>query len=827
MLYNHQKKGFSVLLIIFIFSLLIINLSYVNLSDAASDNIQSSYTWIKQEVSNPTQLTTWQLSFSLMALSKESISNMLVNTLYSRSYQRQCFGSNPSTPSDCNIEYTAVASLALKASGKSITDSLNWLKQHKKPVEVDSWYIQALYSEAMTCVLRYYDNTNNLHEVSVSFDDDGVDTTGDTCIRKNDNFPFWLQVQKGCFNYSFVMQCDKSFSLMPAYQVDGKLFVPSVSYGSGLSVSFEQNIYCLADTQSNCDYLASLIYFYLTNDEDVLPYLMIYSEQNTNYFPEAWLYLTTKQDQYLDSINNYKTVLPRGQAYYTAQDSKFGVYFDSALASFALMSNSQDTTDVKDYIKSRITQNGLQSQDAITDTAFNLYVFWQDYTTAKDCSQVGSCKSSCSSGEVRVNYHCSSGICCKPVVCEDVGACKSSCSPNEKKVDYSCAEGVCCKPVEADLSECDSVDGACASSCLSSEIQIDKNCTSGLVCCKKKSKATCSELSGNVCNNDQKCVKDGNMISFTQTKDSNFCCQGECKSKYGKCTDLGGIICSSGFCLNNKWLNAGDTDKCCKQNFCSTQQSCSSLGGQVCDNDETCVQGLSIEASDGQCCVQGGKCVPRTCSSQGGEVCSSDESCSGSTVETAEGLCCLESCVKDCTDMGGQICDTGYKCSTGFVDSADSSFCCQGECKKTNFALIIVPLVIIILGFLIFMFMKKGKFKGGPKKKVSPPTLSGPQYPKYPQPYRQMPMQRMPIQRMPTKQVLRPQPLQQIQPMQPQPTRRVQPMPRPIPVSRKLPVQRLAPKTLKQDGKLKKIKKKKTDKIDASMEKLKKYLSSK
>ncbi len=828
-----MKKEVSAVLVILLCVLLCV---FVN---AQSD----AYTWLKQQVYTG-NLNTEQLSYALLALSNDNIATMIVNMLYGKSYNMQCFATDTaSSEQACNAYDTAIAAFALSKAGKSITDILDWLKAHKHVVQVDAWYVQVITDNAKTCTLRYYDG-GQLKEVALSITEQGIQLSNDNCVSVPDNFPFWLEIEQNCFDKEFVLQCDNTIKLIPAFKLANQLIAVSTVYGVGQAVSFKQDVYCIANANSDCDYVASALYYYLTHDSSVLPYLMLYASKakEQGIFADAWLYFVTSQESFKQSMEKYKTILPGDKAYYALSD----IYFDTCLAGLALSENADSTTDIQAYFEDYLGDNGINGDVIVT--ALALYVFWPSYGVA--CSVVGGqCKQECSSGEVQTQHYCSEGVCCKPTVCNP-DWCKASCSDNEQQVQLFCESGVCCKPVTSNPSECDSAGGSCVSSCLDDEIQIDKQCDSGLVCCKKKSRATCDELHGHICGSNEECVVNNQIVSFITSIDSDRCCLGTCQERKESCDALGGVICSSGYCLNNQWLNAIE-QYCCRRSYCADTATCSQLGGEICDSDEICKDGLMVATSDTQyCCVQGGKCVKRSCDGIG-ELCEPGEICDGTTVETAEGLCCVGECVGDCADMGGQICDEGYRCSTDFVEAADTSFCCLGECKKTNIALILIVLfgILAVSGLL---FMLKHKYKPGKKRKQLPmqPSMQTQQARLMPQ-MRQPKLMRQAMQPIPQ---TMPQAMQipqmrqtQMQPRvmqkamqvkrQPLPQRPIMPsmpkMPKPSQIieakAKQLP--KLEQQTKQNLIQVKKIEKKKEKKskvseIDKNIEKIKKYLSN-
>ncbi len=103
-----------------------------------------------------------------------------------------------------------------------------------------------------------------------------------------------------------------------------------------------------------------------------------------------------------------------------------------------------------------------------------------------------------------------------------------------------------------------------------------------------------------------------------------------------------------------------------------------------------------------------------------------------------------ESVIKTCSDLGGRTCLEGEKCSVEITYAKDG-VCCEGSCikqEKGSFGWLGWILIVLVIGFLIWFFLKYRKIESKPKFPFEKrPGISNKEVPLQPPrevPYRQV-----------------------------------------------------------------------------------------
>jgi len=259
-----------------------------------------------------------------------------------------------------------------------------------------------------------------------------------------------------------------------------------------------------------------------------LPYLEAAAAENSGFFPESFLYILTRADDYLNPILSTRF---KGE-YWSAGGDRF---YDTALGLLALQNQAYFQIETaKSYLLNGNTQNTDSCWNNLEDTGFLLYAGWpliespgdeplvdcednsdclegqeciegycvdsdvidycedSGYYCLQDCNEAG--------GEILTNYECtySFDVCCtedyeSPVqTCEEAGGeiCEydETCPYEYEIYDFS-GSGICCEIGECIIeefpeeSECEKQGYSCHNSCFEDEEKLPYDCYSILVCC--------------------------------------------------------------------------------------------------------------------------------------------------------------------------------------------------------------------------------------------------------------------------------------------------------------------------------------------------------
>jgi hypothetical protein len=406
---------------------------------------------------------------------------------------------------------------------------------------------------------------------------------------------------------------------------------------------------------------------------------------------DAFLYNLTQRDDYAVKVAS----LQGNNDLFLAPEST-DAYYDTSIAFMTKASIRANETHAHDQLLLQQKKDGSwlcdgTKCDSVRDTAMILYSIWPGYEWRTACGLAGfDCVSNCTGLGNSIAEDCAD---------ENLDCCNLS---------YSCEVKY----------------GSCRISCLDNETQTSYSCGSG-VCCKSLNSAKCgSEIGGQICSGNQKCLNAQNIIIpfiYSGGDPSDMCCKGGiCNTPAQTCQDSNGAYCDpaeGNTCEQGKWLQAVDTTFCCQQGFCSQQpQTCFQLRGEICSDSEDCKNGVLSNASDSlMCCVQGGRCIPKTCEYNS---CENNENCVGENgFETSDALvCCNGNCLKSCAALNGTPCDTAAKCTGRLSASSDVTRCCIGKCQakssgKFPVKLLIIAVVLVVAIIILIVLIKKARKK--------------------------------------------------------------------------------------------------------------------
>lgn len=685
-----------------------------------------AYDWLVDQTHNWDKLNLKQHSFSLLALScngtflDDSIDSLNHKSFVSPKFE--CFGQGPGKPSSidaCLITETVLAELALDSVGEHTGKIKNWLFS-RNTTQVDDifWYLQIDVERGFnaSCEIIYGGNEESGFIIG---EEKNVSITGNSQCFTVDSNEHWFRIKSNeqCYSQTYSIKCFseaplytstllyKKNPLSPEWFVSGdiktgKPGVPGSERIEDAPTILELAVQssCLANPgQQQCDYegtaWASMVLQAQGKDvSQFLPYLTIFADTNTKFFPQTFLYKLTSQTRYSNVILNAQNIITSEQGYWLIQPITYGRVYDSSLASLSLRGFSQDAiTKVKNYLLANQGKNGNlvstnygeSEKESIRDTAFALSVLWPELCPgASDlCEAQGpgfSCEDSCGVDEIQTSYLCDFGICCQSL--EFVGSCSDQ-------------------------------GGTCKSSCSGSEFEVTADCDSE-VCCVDYGATFCSDIpSAELCDVGGTCV--GDEVSALDSY-AGTCCVGTCISgnlEDQDCVDVG-IECQfNEACVDSfTWQDIPfeqtlDSDRCCV------------------DNRARCVQDVLCEDI--------------------GVECSGDCSLTEETRDVEE--CCVGTCLQTCPDLGGEVCLDNEKCSGSTINSVDGA-CCLEECKEKKgistslLIIIVVVLALVLILLYLFKFRKPGGRAARPKFRGMPP-YHPPTRPMRPRPMRPMPRQ--------------------------------------------------------------------------------------
>lgn len=454
-----------------------------------------AYACLNARIEETPRLSLDEAIFSMLALGgKDEIVNRISN---SQSVGESCWPAG-----GCEIKETAQVAIAYERAGRGTSSIKTWLDSRSKNTENLNWFLQIDIPNRVEaeCSIK----TGLGSGVITINEDQSLRGGGGDCFTI-DSDGFWLRFRDNCLDENIEISCDQDFVSALAYQkkTGGKFYIfgdahSAASLGT-TTEKVESKCFMIDDS---CDYEGSLwgALAYQEMGENVnryLPYVLSFSEDNSRYFPETFLFaLTGGQEFYSNVVQEQK----QGK-YWQIAGTPYNRFYDTSLAMIALGSTSAvELTNAKDYLAGIRTDEGCWNNNNIRDTAFVLYAGWPRGVSSAQQSCVGagySCEiaTNCEAagGEVLYEYECPTfgAPCCSVVVpeqsCSEQGGivCGSGeeCSANE----VSSSEGSCClgncEAVEVE-NICGEFGGVCKTSCDSGEVEEIYSCGEvGGVCC--------------------------------------------------------------------------------------------------------------------------------------------------------------------------------------------------------------------------------------------------------------------------------------------------------------------------------------------------------
>jgi hypothetical protein len=493
-----MRKKEGVILLVLLMSILS---TTIVLADSNSSVEESAYSCLKNKVdSTLSTLSLEEQSFALMALAYDSSSqSSLISEINDQKNSEGCW------PTSCKVKDTAVATIALNYAKQPTTDSEGWLVDKEIKAKSINVYLEIDTDTKSNCTIRWDGGSTK-----ISISADKKLSGGGNCFDSGNN-GYWLKIKDSCLDKNFTVSCANDFITTLLYQKSGgdsQLWYVSDEISSASANGETQhvsNLLCFSNNGKDCDYESSLwatIALQKTGYDvkNLIPYLIVFSSDNSKLFSDTFLYYLTNSEDYLTNIVG----LQKTDGYWDLASTK-GKFYDTSLALLVIQSASSDaTTTTKSWLEEKQDTTGCWNNNNVRDTAFLLWAGWPRAavggTIQEDCSDKGfycMSQTECDdvTGTIYSNYYCSAlkKCCSKPAILKSCDA----------QGGQECASGEVCSSSFTDASDTDS---CCLGTC---EEEIAITCTASGYSCKDSCATGLEEESYNFdCNNGQLCCKE-------------------------------------------------------------------------------------------------------------------------------------------------------------------------------------------------------------------------------------------------------------------------------------------------------------------------------
>ncbi len=461
-----------------------------------TDEITKAFNCLEEKVDgNCDDLSVEEQAFSLLALShKSGIQSECKSALKDNRDDNQCWPS-----SGCRLRDTALVILALNRISSSTEDAENWLLEQKKIPPQLNWYLEIDADGETQCEVSYDDTEKT---ITINEDKTLSGSTGNCLDIGLGNY--FLKIEDTCYDKNFSVSCDKDFISTLFYKkgTSSTIHISSNTQSAPAEGTTKHtvNSYCFKQG-SSCSYEGSLwaALALAKTGHDIsqfIPYLTAMADDNEKYFPSAFLYMITNDDDYFSGIiDDYK---PSG--YWEVSNSPYHKFYDTALALVSLYGlDATQVQESKNYLLEVQGENGCWRNN-IRDTGFILYAAWPKSPSTANGGDIDYCEDyeyycvaseDCSSSDTLNNYYCEGigDVCCQtPVIeqsCLEKGG--TICSGDQicdgeivSSSDGSCCLGICSLP---EIDECVEQGYLCRYACLENEEEKIYECSGGKICC--------------------------------------------------------------------------------------------------------------------------------------------------------------------------------------------------------------------------------------------------------------------------------------------------------------------------------------------------------
>ncbi len=510
--------------------LLFSQLVYAQLSDLSDDQrVDLAYSCLKDKINSSgcDNLGLDAKVFSSLAIGE------CTSELYTSAKNSECW-----PKSNCNVQSTAKAILALKNANRDYSKAKEWLLKRTMSPKNMQWFLEIDSNEATSCQIS---DSQGTVQVDIS-SDKLIEQSGpiSNCLSVTDS-GYWLEISPDCYSEEFKITCDQSFLTTLLFKkeqsstINVKNEVLTASAGGIViekinSLCFKKGI--------DCDYVSTLWAATVLGsmNEDIspyIPYLITDYENYRQYFPEALLYMITNDNLYRTNILQKQI----NNQYWEFSNK----YYDTALAMFPFQAESDlaEKEFAKQWLFANQGASGCWSNGDIKNNAFLLYSIWP--------RQI------------------------QPTPIE---------TPEEEDNETT-------TPREPD-NDCLNSGYFCtlASKCEGSILE-DYNCAGINSCCSEKSAPkSCTDLSGNICGKTQYCAGGDSKKTTDLIYGYEVCCiGGTCEEKENKtpvkeivydCETNGGsceVFCSDGYSETTIYSCEGSSVCCMQDETQSTENS--------------------------------------------------------------------------------------------------------------------------------------------------------------------------------------------------------------------------------------------------------------
>jgi len=510
-----KKKGL-------LFSVLVFSLIFVMpflIADETED-IDKAYACLEGKVNETCSSSLEDNIFALLAVKE------CRNEVVSAAKNNECWPN-----SGCKIKTTAQAILALDKAGVDTSDAEAWLLSQNITPSNLGWYLEIESTEKTTCTITY---SGSSYPIEIG-EDKKINSPAGSCLSLSDldgnpstpsDNDYWLKIDSKCYGKEFEISCEKGFLTTLLYQKpdSSTIYVSGDAKSASAGGTTKEKINSLCFAQgSSCDYegslWATLVLDYLDSDYDsipYMPYLITMKSENTEFFPDVFLYLLTNDANFRSEILGQQI----GKEYWKASTSG-DEFYDTALAllPFQYEESLTEKTDAKNWLLESQGGDGCWKGGNVRDTAFILYSVWpreisnggggDDEIDCEDagysCMSVMSCEDA--GGSVLAGYSCFGiEVCCTEPeiskecvkdlggeICSSGEDCTGGVWEDASDLSYGekCCVGGTCEDSGAEVSECERYGGICRTSCDDEEEENSDECDySGDVCCVEKTALT-------------------------------------------------------------------------------------------------------------------------------------------------------------------------------------------------------------------------------------------------------------------------------------------------------------------------------------------------
>lgn len=469
------------------------------------DGIEKAYSCLEDKLGSDcgSSKLTEQSVLSLLAGAYDSgIQSNCKDSLTTKK-QNNCWSVTES--GTCDLSSTAHAILALNYIREETEDYTDWLLDKKQITPDLDWFLEIDANEATACSIK----TNEASETTFAISEDKKISGTSSCLSPAEQ-NYFLKISDSCLENNFTISCDKNFITTLLYKKTGSsvYYVSSKTHSASAEGSTQEkvNAFCFANS-GTCDYQGSLwsaLALAKTGNEisDYLPYLSAMAEESENkkYFPSAFLYMLTHEDDYYISVTDKQK-----QRTYWQEELSNSKYYDTALALLSLENFiTEEVSNSKDYLLEIQDESGCWNSDNIRDTSFILYAAWPKAPSinngggsSSDCESFGYfCTSSGQCSDSLDNFYCPglSDVCCKTepaeqscaekqgITCDLDQECKGS-EVIASDTNYCCLDSCI---ATSTTTECEDYGKTCKPSCSEDEDKEFYDCDYGDVCCGEK-----------------------------------------------------------------------------------------------------------------------------------------------------------------------------------------------------------------------------------------------------------------------------------------------------------------------------------------------------